>query len=108
MIFTSPNPSDPTPQAAVTEPVPVKTTDIAGNKSVSSDVLHNTAALSHKNGGVAYGVNVLYADGHTTFIVIGGNNHSGTYEPFDPILWADPGPGGTPTAFRIIANAFQP
>ena len=108
MTFTSPNPSDnPEPGMPEIHPVPLKTTDIALNLSMSADVLQTINGLSHKTGGQPYGVNVLYGDSHVMFTVVGGNNHKGSHEPFDPKLWST-GPGDDPTAFRIIMSAFQP
>jgi len=109
VTFTSPNPNDP-PEAAITVPVALKTTDVDQTKSMAADNLSGTngvpSGLNHKTGGAPAGVNVAFGDSHVTFVVVRGNNKKGSNQPFDPNLWTDP--GEDPDAFRIIMNAFQP
>ena len=107
MTFNSPNPGDPA-QSAIKCPVPLKTTAAAANKSVSTDMAQNIPAMNHKTGGQPYGVNALFGDGHVYFVVLGGNNRVGSFQPFDPNLWGADGPGNNPVPFRLIMNAFEP
>ena len=111
MTFKSPNPGDP-PQTSLTEPVPIKATQINPIKAASVDMLQSWASINHKISGQPGGLNVLYGDSHAKFATVRGNNTKGSHAPFDPKLW-DPldgttGPGEDPDGFRIIMNAFQP
>ena len=101
----------PAPYAANTLSVctpPIKMTAINPMKSMTSDALANQASLAHKSG-----ANVLYGDGHMTYVGTSANSKKGSGLPFDPNLW-DPnsgsgkGPGEDPDAFRVIVNGFQP
>jgi prepilin-type N-terminal cleavage/methylation domain-containing protein/prepilin-type processing-associated H-X9-DG protein len=107
VTFASPNPGDPV-QSAINQPVPLKTTALNMNTAMSVDKMQTIASLNHRSGGQPGGVNVLFADSHLNFVVVGGNNHKGSHEPFDPKLWSGSGPGDDPMAFRIIMSAFQP
>jgi prepilin-type N-terminal cleavage/methylation domain-containing protein/prepilin-type processing-associated H-X9-DG protein len=94
-------------QSAIKLPVPFKTTDANPGKAMCTDVMQSIDGLSHKMNGHPGGVNVLYGDGHVTFVVVDGNNRRGSNDPFDPRFWRT-GPGEDPTGFRLIMNAFQP
>jgi prepilin-type N-terminal cleavage/methylation domain-containing protein len=97
----------PNPLVTLTEPQPLKTTEVDPNKSVSADTIHSTiASLNHRNSGSPAGVNVLFGDAHVIFVSVRQNTKIG--QPFYSGYWKDPGPGGTPDAFRIIVNMFQP
>jgi prepilin-type N-terminal cleavage/methylation domain-containing protein/prepilin-type processing-associated H-X9-DG protein len=112
VIFASPFAGDP-PQSAINQPVPLKTTALNMNSAMSVDKMQSIATLNHRSGGQPGGVNVLFADSHANFVVVGGNNLrksyqlTGSFQPFDSQLWSSE-PGNNPLPFRIIMNSFQP
>jgi prepilin-type N-terminal cleavage/methylation domain-containing protein/prepilin-type processing-associated H-X9-DG protein len=87
----------------LTEPVALKSSQVDMTKSMSTDLLHSLDALPHKSGKSAAGVNALFADAHVRFETTRANSQA-----FTSVLWADPGPGGTPLNFRRIVNYFLP
>lgn len=82
------------------------------NKAMSVDQLMKMSSIGHKSNGKPSGVDVLFGDGHSTFVGIKPNGKKGSGRPFDPNLWSDlsggDGPGSDPDAFRIILNGFVP
>jgi prepilin-type N-terminal cleavage/methylation domain-containing protein len=111
VVLVSPNPGDPV-EAAITLPVPMKTTDVDQTKAMSADILQSWTDINHKVSGQPGGVNVIFGDTHLNFVPVRGNNTKGTLQPFDPKIWGSTPPyptiGNDPAAFRIIMNAFQP
>jgi len=120
MTFTPPTPPGGTPNQ-VTEPTPVRTTELNIAKAMAVDSLKEWATINHTYRGNPYGLNAAFPDGHVRFESINGNNAAKSYLPFDKgSLWDNTiagGPGestvdGTTTentpAFRIIMNGFQP
>jgi hypothetical protein len=93
-------------------PTPAKWTELDPMKSVTTDLVHTTATLSHRASGSVVGANILFTDAHVKFVTVNGNSKRGSYAPFDPYLWSDlsggGGPGGDSSAFRIIMNAWKP
>lgn len=85
------------------EPVPLKSTQVDPNKTISTDLLHSLNDLPHKNGAFTAGVNALFGDDHVRFEAARANPQA-----FTSVLWADPGPGESPLNFRRIVNYFQP
>jgi prepilin-type N-terminal cleavage/methylation domain-containing protein len=114
--FTPPNPPG---GAANTETQPAQlklTTQVNLNKALADDSLKTWGQINHKYRGQPYGQNALFPDGHVRFQTVNGNNRKFSNAPFDPELW-DPvvnqGPGntpynGSPAAFQIIMNGYQP
>lgn len=111
MTFTSPNAGDP-PQSPVTEPGPLKSSQMAGDKAMGvdnlkSDIINGTVSytlLGHKTG-----ANVLFGDAHVRFATIRAN--SGRGQPFDLNLWFDlasDAAGTSVPAFRKIMYGLQP
>jgi len=111
-VCVSPYPGDPV-QAAKNYPIAFKTTDMNQALAMAADALTTFRAIPHKANGVPIGDNVLFGDGHVTFVPVNGNSAKGSFSPFDPRLW-DPfsgggsGPCNDQTAFRIIFQAFLP
>jgi prepilin-type N-terminal cleavage/methylation domain-containing protein len=110
VTFTSPNPGDPSPQASVTCPVPLKMSAMdAASKAMVADDLPDLATIPHRNSGNPAGLNALFGDGHIRFETIAAN--SGRNQAFDRNFW-DPavpnGPGYDWTAYRSIMYFWQP
>jgi prepilin-type N-terminal cleavage/methylation domain-containing protein/prepilin-type processing-associated H-X9-DG protein len=108
ITFSSPNPGDPV-QSPLKSPIPLKTTGVDLNRSVSTDTLHSTQrALNHRISGNPGGVNVLFGDAHVIFVPVRGNDKNG--QPFFSSYWNENkgGPGADSEAFRIIVSLFQP
>jgi hypothetical protein len=105
VTLISPNAGDP-PELPINLPVPMKTTEVDPNKSMSADVLQTFPTINHKVSGQPGGVNALFGDTHAKFETVRGNNKKGSGLPFDPNLWA--GPGNDPVSFRVIMNGFTP
>jgi prepilin-type N-terminal cleavage/methylation domain-containing protein/prepilin-type processing-associated H-X9-DG protein len=104
IVFTSPDPNDPV-QSGITEPVPLKATDVDQTKSVCIDTLQSIKALNHRIGGNPAGVNTLFGDGHVTFVSYKANSKTG--QMFDNTYWAND-MNNDPNAFRIVVNMPQP
>jgi prepilin-type processing-associated H-X9-DG protein len=115
-IFAPPNPPGGAPNL-ITEPTPMKTTQLNLSKAVAVDTLKLFAQINHQYRGQPYGLNALFPDGHVRLQTVAGNNQKFSNKPFDPFLW-DPavagGPGnssyslGSGYAAGIIMNGFQP
>ncbi len=112
VVFVSPNPSDPSPQASVDEPCPIRLVDVDPNKVVVVDQLITLASLAHQNNGQPAGANALFPDGHVKFQPVSGN--TGLNQAFNQIIW-NSAPSGilgndTPpsTSFRRVVSYFQP
>ena len=100
--FTSPNPND-SPNT-ITTLTPMKTTEVDQNKAICSDTIDAWSDILHLTGPNPAGVNAAFPDGHVIFVSIRGNNKKGSYQPFDPNLWANV----DSDAYRIIYDEFQP
>jgi prepilin-type N-terminal cleavage/methylation domain-containing protein/prepilin-type processing-associated H-X9-DG protein len=87
----------------LTEPVALKTTQTDPNRTMSTDLLHSLDTVPHKTGAANAGLNALFADSHVKFQTVRGNPQA-----FSKVLWADPGPGGSPINFRRVLSYFQP
>jgi prepilin-type processing-associated H-X9-DG protein len=70
---------------------------------MSTDLLHTLDNIPHKTTGGNAGVNALFTDAHVRFQTVRANPQA-----FSTVLWADPGPGGSPLNFRRILTYFQP
>jgi prepilin-type N-terminal cleavage/methylation domain-containing protein len=100
--FLSPNPSD-SPNTFTTL-TPLKVTQVNQNMAIVSDTIDSYANILHKTGFSPAGVDVLFPDGHVVFASIRGHNKKGSYQPFDPNLWANV----DADAYRIIFQGFRP
>ena len=116
MTFSPPSPPGGTVNQ-VTEPSPIKITDVNMSKALAVDSLKTWTEINHKYRNNPYGLNAVFPDGHVRFQTVNGNNKKNSYLPFDQYALWDPnvpsGPGettisGNPPAFRIIMNGFQP
>ena len=83
-----------------------KTTELAAQRTLVSDLIYTRGTLAHKYGNNPTGLNVLWGDGHVKF--------STTKAAFDPKLWGpsfqDPAtsPGNNPKAFSTIVSLLRP
>ena len=114
--FNPPNPPGGT-SSTITEPAPLKLTQLNLIKAMAVDSLNTWSTINHQYRGSPYGLNAVFPDSHVRFQSVNGNNARNSWLPFDKYdLW-DPnipkGPGetssqsGTPAAL-IIMNDFQP
>jgi prepilin-type N-terminal cleavage/methylation domain-containing protein len=87
----------------LTEPVPLKVSQADPKRTMSTDLLHTLDNIPHKTTGGNAGVNALFTDAHVRFQTVRANPQA-----FSTVLWADPGPGGSPLNFRRILTYFQP
>ncbi len=87
----------------ISEPVPLKVSQMDPLRTLSTDLLHRLETLPHKAGKSSGGVNALFGDGHVRFETAKANPQA-----FTSVLWAEPGPGESPINFRRILTCFQP
>ncbi len=87
----------------LTEPVPLKVSQADPKRTMSTDLLHTLDNIPHKTTGGNAGVNALFTDAHVRFQTVRANPQA-----FSTVLWADPGPGGSPLNFRRVLTYFQP
>lgn len=73
--------------------------DLSGQHSVVTELLHIRRLLPHCLGNQAKGANALFGDGHANF--------STNQEAFADELWAD-NPGNNPMNFRMIVSKLDP
>jgi len=55
------------------------------SKSISTDLIHNINATSHRASSSVAGLNALFPDGHVSY-----QNAKGNAKAFDPNLWMSP------------------
>ena len=74
------------------------------NKSISTDLIHNINATSHRVSAAFGGLNALFADGHVAYQSARRNPQA-----FDPALWDAVGNDAPPSPrFRKLMNAWKP
>ena len=86
----------------------MKQSDLDLEKSISTDLIHNLNAASHKASSTVAGLNALFGDGHVTY-----QNARSNPKAFDPALWAfgnepignEPPPSPT---WRMLMNSWKP
>jgi len=107
MTFVSPNSADPA-QSPVSEPAPLKSSNVDPKLSVSVDIMQSLDQVAHKDCKGPGGLNALFGDAHVRYQSVKGNSRPG--QCFDNSLWANPpGNDGPPSVnFRRIMSAFQP
>lgn len=118
-VSTTFTPSSPPGGTVNTETQPTQlklASQVNLNKAMADDSLKEWGLINHKYRGQPYGQNALFPDGHVRFQTVSQGNKKFSNAPFDPELW-DPtvneGPGntaynGSPAAFQIIMNGYQP
>jgi prepilin-type processing-associated H-X9-DG protein len=84
-----------------------KTTQLATQRSMVTDLIYTTATRPHTSSRNPSGINALWGDGHVSF--------STTKAAFDPKLWdggqhheGKQNPGDNPTKFRNIVALLRP
>ena len=91
---------------------PLQQNDINPNKSIATDLVNNTATLSHRASGSVAGLNALFPDGRVVF-----QNARSNPQAFDPNLWDPAGVGNpmttdyianNPSNFRYVMSLWQP
>ena len=86
----------------------VKQSQTNPNRSISTDLIHNVNASSHKVNSSTAGLNALFGDGHVTYQTARGNP-----EAFDSVLWGTPddpvGNNDLPSVrFRTLMKSWKP
>jgi hypothetical protein len=91
---------------------PLQQNDIDPNKSIATDLIENTASLSHRASGSVAGLNALFPDGRVVF-----QNARSNPQAFDPTLWDPSGVnnpyetdyiGNKTPNFRYVMSLWQP
>jgi len=86
----------------------LKQSQVDLNKSISTDLIHNISASSHRVNSSVAGLNALFGDGHVAY-----QNASANPQAFDPEVWLS---GGVPVGndpppslrFRKLMNTWKP
>lgn len=107
MTFASPNSADPT-QGSVSEPSPLKSSNVDPKLSVSVDIMQSLEQIAHKDCKGPGGLNALFGDAHVRYQTVRG--HTRPNQCFDNSLWVNPpGNDGPPSVnFRRIMSYFDP
>jgi prepilin-type N-terminal cleavage/methylation domain-containing protein len=86
---------------------PLQPNDIDPNKSIATDLVNNTASLSHRASGSVAGLNALFPDGQVVFQIALSNPQA-----FDPTLWKTSTDtdyiGNNSANFRYVMSLWKP
>lgn len=80
---------------------PMRYHELNLQKSIVTDLVHNTGVIAHRDQGVVAGINALFPDGRVTFQSARSNPSN-----FSPLLWGNIGSDGI--AFRQVMNGWKP
>lgn len=79
----------------------IKQSQMDPNKSISTDLIHDVNASSHRVNSTTAGLNALFGDGHVAYQAASANPKA-----FDPAIWEDV--GSDSTDFRRLMNTWKP